>query len=153
MMQSLLARAVELLFFLFGALITFLLTPSILGLGRLQKAFILALQSDIAKKALLGLGLVTSFVVLESYQSLNFLIAEEAKLIVTPENFAAALRASSNLCAARQNFYEAVFALGSMLVLYRIAQLWTSRGTIAPGVAPAAVGVTRKSSTGQKKQL
>ncbi len=121
-MQSLLCQAVEIALVIFGSLTMFLLMPGVLGLPVFQRKLAQTLQSRTAKTVLSGLALVTAFVVLEGYQSMNFLEAE-AKRFMLAENFPAALRASSSLCAARENFFVAALALATTVVLFRISQL------------------------------
>ncbi len=121
-MQSFLCQAVEIGLVLFGSLIMFLLMPGVLGLPTLQRKLAYTLQSKAAKTVLAGIALVIAFVVLEGYQSMNFLEAESKRFMLA-ENFPAALRASSSLCAARENFFVAALALGTTAVLFRISQL------------------------------
>jgi hypothetical protein len=122
MMQSLLCQVVEVVLVLFGSLSMVLLIPPVRGIRPMQVRLALALQTASAKTVLAGLGLVTAFVVLEGYQAMNFLGAE-SKRLVSAENFPAALRASSSFCAARENFFVAALALGTIAALYRIAHM------------------------------
>jgi flagellar biosynthesis protein FliP len=122
MMQSLLVKAVEIVLVLFGSLTMVLLLPGIRSVKHLQMRLARTLQTAPAKTVLSGLALVTAFVVLEGYQSMNFLDAESKRLMIA-ENYPAALRASSSLCGARENFFVAALALGTIAVCYRMAQM------------------------------